>query len=357
MSSGKKTQTQTTSNQPYKAAQPLVDKGMSDALAQYNSGGLVKPNTMSTVVPYAQQTMQGMNAIQNTANQNINGRGLSGQYQGVINNGGLNTQQQTAVNSMTPYAQGHMNVSTARMDSLGDQATAPSFAQQNLSDVASGKFLGGGDPYFEDVLTRSSEKAHTALNKQAAGLGRYGSDISHGVVAREIGDLQTRARSDQYNRERQAQVQANQMLDQNRLAGLGMGLNAAGMSASTQAGNLDRRMSGATNLFNAGQQGFQNLGAAFDGAMAPSDALIGVGSAYEDLAGRQLNDQLRIANERQNAPLANIQALLAAASGAGSYGTQTQTAQMPGSGFSNVMGGLLGGASLLNGIRSGGILG
>ena len=43
--------TTTSTNTPYKAAQPLLDKGMGDALKQYNAGGLVKPNTMSTVVP------------------------------------------------------------------------------------------------------------------------------------------------------------------------------------------------------------------------------------------------------------------------------------------------------------------
>lgn len=324
MSGGSKTQTQTQTSEPYKAAQPLLNRAMADAERHYRNGGLVKPNTMSTVVPYAQQTMQGMNAIQGTANQNINGKGLSGQYQGVINAGGYNKPQQGALATMQSNVQG-----------MAD----PTASERNLSDMAAGKYLNGGDPYFEDVLNRASEKAHNAVNKQAMGLGRYGSDINHGLVAREVGDLQTSARSDQYNRERQYQMQANQLVDQGRF------------------GRSDREMQGAGNIFNAGQQGFQNLGAAFDGAMAPSDALIGVGSAYEDLAGRQLNDQLRIANEKQNAPLANIQALLAAASGAGSYGTQTQTAQMPNSGFSNVMGGLLGGASLLNGIRSGGILG
>ena len=63
--------------------------------------------------------------------------------------------------------------------------------------------------------------------------------------------------------------------------------------------------------------------------------------------GRYLNDALRINNEKQNAPLANIQALLAAASGAGSYGTQTQTAQMPSNTMSNIAGGILGLGGLL----------
>jgi hypothetical protein len=72
-----------------------------------------------------------------------------------------------------------------------------------------------------------------------------------------------------------------------------------------------------------------------------------VGGAFEDLMGRQMNDQLRISNELQNLPLANIQALLAASSGAGNFGSQTQTAQGPKNGFSNILGAGLGGLSLL----------
>jgi hypothetical protein len=86
---------------------------------------------------------------------------------------------------------------------------------------------------------------------------------------------------------------------------------------------------------------------AYASMKAPAEDLMGVGSMYEDLMGRTMNDQLRITNEKQNAPLANIQALLAAASGAGSYGKQTGTAQGPSNTMSNVLGGGLGLLSLL----------
>ncbi len=282
MSGGSKTQTQTTTQQPYKAAQPLLDKGMSDALKQYKSGGLVKPNTMSTVVPYSQQTMQSMNDIQSRAGANMGGQGLSGQYQDIINAGGFNTPQQTAM--------------------------------AGWKDAATGGFDLNANPAYQSVLKQATDAAGNAVNNQAAAMGRYGSATHQGTLAREVGDLTARMGYNEYQNW------------QNR-----------GDSARS-------------NLFNAGQAGMGNLGEAFQGSMAPADAMAGVGGMYEDLAGRQLNDQLRIANERQNAPLANIQALLAAASGAGSYGSQTSSAQMPNSGFSNAMGGLLGGASLLRGL-------
>jgi hypothetical protein len=96
-----------------------------------------------------------------------------------------------------------------------------------------------------------------------------------------------------------------------------------------------------------GQTGMDNMNPAYASMKAPAEDLMGVGSMYEDLMGRTMNDQLRITNEKQNLGLSNIQALLAAAAGAGNYGTQTGTAQGPNSTLSNIAGGGLGLLSLL----------
>lgn len=267
---GKSTTTQTTSQQPYAAAQPLLNKSMGDALKLYNGDGLVKPNTMSTVVPFSQQTTQGMNALQGLANDNIGSNGLSGQLQGIINNGGYNADQNTAL--------------------------------EGIRNTATGSFDINSDPGFQQVF----DKTQNAVNQNAAGLGRYASGTHEGVMTRELGDLGARQYQDFQNRKDNAQQQ----------------------------------------LFNAGQTGQGNMVSAFDAAQAPSNVLMGLGSMNEDLYGRTLNDQLRIANERQNAPLANIQALNAIAGGAGSFGTGTQSAQGPSNTFSNALGAGIGAASL-----------
>ena len=269
---GKNTTTTTSTNAPYAAAKPLLDKGMGDALKLYNGNGLVQPNTMSTVVPFSQQTTQGMNALQGLANDNIGSNGLSGQLQGIINNGGYNADQQTAL--------------------------------EGIRNTATGSFDINSDPGFQQVL----DKTQNAVNQNAAGLGRYASGTHEGVMTRELGDLGARQYQDFLTRKDNAQQQ----------------------------------------LFNAGQTGQGNMVSAFDAAQAPSNVLMGLGSMNEDLYGRTLNDQLRIANESQNAPLANIQALLAAANGAGGYSTGTQTAQGPSNTFSNIAGAGLGAASLAN---------
>ena len=268
-SSGNSTTT-TTSNQPYKASQPLLNQGMGDALKLYKQGSLVQPNTMSTVVPYAQQTMAGMNDLQSIAGNNMGGQGLSGQLQGVINNGGYNQEQQDALAGIRQTATSDFNINE--------------------------------DPGFQQVL----DKTQNMVNQNAAGLGRYGSGTHTGVMTQELGDLGAR----QYQ-------------------------------------NFQARKDAAqTQLFNAGQQGQQNLGSAFETMQDPAKTAMGVGGMYEDLYGRTLNDQLRIANEQSNAPLANIQALLAAANGGGQYGKSTQTAQGPNNTLSNIAGAGLGAMSM-----------
>lgn len=277
--SGSNTTTQTQTNEPYKAAKPLLDKGMGDALKQYNAGGLVKPNTMSTVVPYAQQTTAGMNSIQNTAQNAMAPGGLNSQFGGIIGSGGFNAPQMDAVN--------------------------------NTRSLANSSYDMNANPGFQDVLNQALQKSTYGVNQNAAAMGRYGSGTHQGVMQQEQGDLAARMIGDDYNR------------------------------------FLGRRDAANLNLFSQGQTGMNNLNPAYASMKQPANDLMGVGSMYEDLMGRTMNDQLRITNEKQNLPLANIQALLAAAAGAGNYGTQTGTAQGPNSTLSNIAGGGLGLLSLL----------
>lgn len=390
MSGGSKTetrtQTQTTSNQPYSAAKPLYNQAMGDAKKLYDKGELVQPNTMSTVVPYANQSMKSFDVLEGQANKNLEAGGLSDQMQQTIDRGGFTGTQQSALDQLNPFSQGAKNVDTSgfesqaagglgvsaeRQSDLFNQTNSPTYTEQNLSDIASGRFLGGGDPYFEDVLKRASEEARFAADRTAGGMGRYGSDDHLSAMASDIAGIQTQARSNQYLQERAAQERANQALDSARLGNLGFGLNAANSAtgieqgnrqmqaagltnlANTEAGNLSRQMEGISQQFNAGQTGFGNLPSAYQTMQQPASLLRDIGGAFEDLSARELNDQLRIADEKQNAPLANIQALLAVAGGAGGYGTSQSTAQIPtqqqNNGVSNALGAGLGAASLLGG--------
>lgn len=279
MSGSSNKQTTTTSAAPYKAAQPLLDRGMGDALNLYKSGNLVKPNTMSTVVPFSRQTAQGMNTLQRTANHALMPGGYFEQMGQVQNLGGFTPTQRTAL--------------------------------EGIRETATGDFDINANPAYAGIRQRAMDAAGDAANSTAAGLGRYASGTHQGVLAREVGNVAGNMDFNEYNNWQNRRSQAQ-----------------------------DR-------LFNAGQTGLNNLGQSFDmmqGVAAPSMQL---GAMNEDLMGRQMNDQLRISNELQNLPLANIQALLAASSGAGNFGSQTQTAQGPNNSFSNILGAGLGGLSLL----------
>lgn len=270
------------SNEPYKAAKPLLDKGMGDALSLYNKGRLAPVNTSSTVVPYAQQTMQGMNAIQANANHAMAPGGFASQFRDIIGNGGFNDTQMDAVN--------------------------------NTRSLANSSYDMNANPGFQDVLNQALEKSTFGVNQNAAAMGRTGSGTHQGVMQREQGDLASRMIGDDYNRW------------------------------------LGRRDAAQGQLFGMGQTGMDNLNPAYASLKAPAEDLMGVGSAFEDLMGRQMNDQLRITDQKQNQQANAIRELLGFGAGAGNLGSQTQTAQGPSNTLSNMLGYGLGGASLLRGL-------
>lgn len=156
MSGGSKTQTTTTNNAPWTGAQPTLSKAINEADSFYNRGIGAQVYTGSTVVPWDKQTTQGMNAITNSANANLNGNGLSGQLQGVIDNGGYNPAQLDALN--------------------------------NTRDVANSTFDINSDPGFQQVV----DLARNNVNAGASGAGRYGSGIHQQTLGNTIGDLGAR---------------------------------------------------------------------------------------------------------------------------------------------------------------------
>lgn len=344
---GNNSSSSTNSAQPYGPAQEGIDWAIGQITQQGQNGQLVRPNTMSTVVPYAQQTMQGMQGIEANANSwnaaNPMG-GVLSSANSIYGNGGYNQYQQTAMNALSPFTQGAGNVSTGVLDSLGGAAMnnpamqgmagigsgqldvssgaqsslagraaanpfmrnftslangsgdvssagldrlsgaaqanpfmsgfqnfangagnvsnqrlldyasstggnpamagfqelsgarGPSVSEQNLMKIAQGGMLGLDDPNFEAVLARATQRQNDAVNMQASAMGRYGSGAHQGVLAREVGDMQAQARMEQLMRERQAQVEANTLIDTQRNIGDQTRLSAlGGMSSASEA--------------------------------------------------------------------------------------------------------------------------
>ncbi|MCZ7480559.1 hypothetical protein [Rhizobium rhizogenes] len=280
MSGGGKQQTTTQTSAPWSGAQPALNKAIEGAQNLYNSGTGAQVYTGSTVVPWSSETQQAMGNIQNNANANTGGSGLSGQYQGVINNGGYNDAQQGALRNTQSLANSTYSIS----------------------------------PELQKVLDAQAAKVSDTVNLNASAAGRYGSGSNQSLLAKNVGDL---ANSTIYN-------------DFNNWQG--------------------RRDAANTSLFNMGQQGFNNLGAAYTGMNAPNQDLMNIGAMNEDLATRQKNDELRIFNEQQNKPWENLSRLNAIASGAGSMGGTTTTSQPGQNPFLTAAGYGLSGLGLLGGL-------
>lgn len=277
---GSSKQTSSTSTQPWSEAQPALKQSIGAAQNLYSSGVGGQVYTGSTVVPWDSNTLQGMNAITRGATANLNGNGLSGQYQRVINQGGLNDNQVGALNNTKNLANSSWSVS----------------------------------PELQKIIDQTNTDANTNVSMNNSAAGRYGSGMGNSAVADAVSK------------------NTNNLL-------------------YTDLNNFQTRKDAAnSNLFNMGQTGFGNLGAAYQGMQAPANNLMQVGSMNEDLANRTLQDQLRIFDSQQNLPWQNLARLNGIASGAGSLGgtsTQTQPGQNP---FLTALGYGLTGLGALGGI-------
>lgn len=141
------TQKTTSTSEPWSEAQPYMKYGLGQADKLYKSGVGAMPFTGSTVVPYAQQTTNAMDALM----------------------------------AKSDAAQGGM---IKPFDALQSQIDV-------LNPIAKGDF--SNDTTFMNTLGRAQQDASNAVNMGASAAGRYGSAVHQGNVAREVGDLTNRA--------------------------------------------------------------------------------------------------------------------------------------------------------------------
>lgn len=457
---GNNTSSSTNSAQPYGPAQEGIDWAIGQITQQGQNGQLVRPNTTSTVVPYAQQTMTGMQGVEANANVwNANNPmgGVLSSANSIYGNGGYNQYQQTAMNALSPFSQGAGNVSTGGLDAYGNAAMnnpamqgmagigsgqldvssgaqsavasraganpfmgtfqniangggnvssggldrlsgaaqanpflsgfqnfaggagnvsnqalldyargaggsnpamagfqelsgarGPSVSEQNLMRIAQGGMLGLDDPNFEAVLARATQRQNDAVNMQASAMGRYGSGAHQGVLAREIGDMQAQARMEQLMRERQAQVEANTLIDQQRylgdqtrLSALGGMSNASESAASRQLaalqaatgvdiGNRDAQMQalmGGANTYATGiGQGISAASGAAGIQAGNRDARLNAASSGSAARSNDLNTALNAVNSASTIQGANRDSRLSGLTALGTtYGSGVTT--------------------------------
>lgn len=151
----------------------------------------------------------------------------------------------------TPDYSAQTQDSIARLGQIASSANPAQAAFQNLATgtgqgfdtgnsaliaTANGDYL-NGNPYLDSVLTTARQRAADQINQQFSAAGRYGPNASNtGVLADRLGAIETQGRLENYNTERQNQLNAAGLLQN---AGLRSGEFAgAADNANIQRANL-----------------------------------------------------------------------------------------------------------------------
>jgi hypothetical protein len=153
---------------------------------------------------------------------------------------------------------------------------------------------------YGGVVDTQAGKLTDDINRQFSASGRYGSAAHSGTVADQVGDFRSNAIANNWNANIQNQAGILGQISNNQNMNAQQGLAAASLSPTLY-----------------GQQ------------YAPYDRLASVGSAYDDLATRQLQANSNLWDGQQNQSLKNLQAYGGLLGAAGSSGGSSTTVSQP----------------------------
>lgn len=351
--SGSRSTTQTSTAEPWKPAQPYLQHAMADTQNVYQSGQGFDYFPGSTVVPYANQSLQAFQGIENLANQ---GNPLASAAQSnalnVIQGGGMTPEARQALEGTYQTALGNNQIGTE-----GDYRNQLQGADDMLGGYARGDYITGGSPQFNAALNYQSGQLTDDINRGFSNAGRYGSGAHVNQVGDAVGRFRNEALAGEIQREQALQQTAANSLMGNQQAGLGAITGVQGANIANQVG--------AGSTFADQLRAGQGLAGTFSGMagdlynqqFAPYQQLAGVGAQYEDLATRSMQDSINRWDSAQQAPwqrLANYNALLTGAGQLGSTGSTT----VPGpSRLQTGLGGAFTGAQLGSSLGLPGLLG
>lgn len=283
----------------------------------------------NTVVPFSNQTQQGLNMLQMQA---LNGRSNAPGYnaaQGALR--GLFSQGPEGMGTAQNLAAGATPGQHALWANGGAMLNAGSNGLQNIA---------GGEMAMQQLgglFNQGASQIGDAVNGQFAAAGRFGAPGAHtGTLGREIGNLWDRVYTPAFENNQNRMLQASQGLAGLGQQGLGMYLDSR-MGGAQLAGDLQsqhyqdqaRGMAMMPSLWNYGQM--------------PGMQMLNVGGAYQDQAQQYLDADMARYNYNANAPWDYLQQYSQLMSGMPDFSGSTQTTQGPGS--NPIMGGLGGAAS------------
>lgn len=417
------TKTTTTSNQtrdPYAPAIPTLQKILSEANNVYDSGVGSQVYQGDRVAGLGDTTRTGLDYITNNAGAGMGAAQAGDNYlTGTLANGGATAATQAATaglmsvpgvdtsgiagaaarmsdpNSIAAttgkaIAGGAYNLDASGYDRLNAGLAGPTQVSRSLQDVADGKYLGGANPYLDDIIGRAQNDAATKVAQSFSSSGRYGSGRFAGAQADAVANVGTNLRYQDYEAERARQAAAASAIDSGLLARTGASAGLLGQINDVRTANAGQAVTGANLASSANQQALagqqalasaeqgnnaqriQQYAAGLSGAqadraaalsglgavaqsrtnlLAPGQTLATTGAIYDTAAQQQLDAERQKFAEAQQAPwkqiglLAELGMPIAGAGGTAS-GTETKLTPQP-SVFQQALGGLSTGIGLL----------
>lgn len=266
-------QTTTTAKDPF--TQPFLQYGMQEALKQYQQGAPAYfPG--QTYAGFSPQTEQALRAAEQRA---LAGSPLvSGaqEFAQTAMSGGFGTPAMQ-------YAEGLAG---------GVDLSEP---MNMMRQTAQGSFL-GGSPGLEAAIERATRPAQSAAMSSLASRGRLGSGLGSQAVAQAVGDVAANISYQDYSRERQNQLAAQQNLSDLMRAQYGSALQGAGFLGDVYQQDYARRAGAAAAAPDLAALDYSDI-----------SRLAGVGQTREQQAQRGIEDAMARYQYEQNAPMTQLQ--------------------------------------------------
>ena len=291
---GGDTITQENQVSPYAPSEPYLNNILTEASNLYQSGTGSQYYPGSTVVPFAQQTQQGLQGLQNLSTNQLSGSPM----------------MQQAGNVFSGYAAGQgPSVFGGNVGAGGQYSGIPT---QTYSGMAQ---LSPQQDYLSGLQSSIANQSLNAVQDQFGGMGRTGTSPgaqaaaqtaftqAYAPIASQLGESernrQLGMQQDALARAQGAnQFQTQSMMgmqgDQFRRQQAADMMNAQAMQAANQFGQQQQ-------LIAAGQLPAMQ-GAADARALQGAQGLAGVGGAFEDLQGRMLQEDLQRFQYEQMSP-------------------------------------------------------
>ena len=376
MSSGGGSQTTTQRTEPYSPAEPFLKDILGEAQQLYRSGTGRQFFPGSTVVPFAQQTEEALKLQQAAALEQAKPSALMGQAAGTFGQ----------------FARQPMSAYTGRMGT-GFGSSMPGMTTQGLgTSLPMGQATGLGSSYSQlspqadylsDVRSGITSDVMGSIQSQFGGMGRTGtSPAAQQAAARGVAQAYAPIASQLAQAERGRELSSLESSLGRQFSAGQAGLGREQAALESQLGrlygggqaDLQRQQSalesqfgrqyGASQADIARQQ--QGMESAFGRQLAGAGALPGlqqqmdirrqqaigqlggVGTAYENLAQRQLQDQIARFQFGQQVPMQQLQQYAGLISPIAA-GYPTAVATGPGTqsgGLSGAFGGAVAGSAL-----------